>query len=190
MPTCLIIGGSRGLGLALAQSLHGRNYRVYATVRSTPAPGTFPTEVTVIDGIDLNEEDAGKKIVSGLPENVKLDLVIFNAGLIKKETFNKPDFAGQIDMYKTVAIAPLFVAHHLHKMFAEPSKFAIITSEGGSITLRTKEEGGGMFGHHGSKAAANMVGKLLAIEFENEKKAITVAMIHVGCVPCTVTGDS
>ena len=85
MPTCLIIGGSRGLGLALAQSLHGRNYRVYATVRSTSAPGTFPAEVTIIDDIDLNEEDAGKKIVSGLPENVKLDLVIFNAGLIKKE---------------------------------------------------------------------------------------------------------
>jgi len=90
-------------------------------------------------------------------------------------------------MYKTVAIAPLFVAHHLHKLFAEPSKYAIITSEGGSITLRTKEEGGGMFGHHGSKAAANMVGKLLAIEFENEKKAITVAMIHPGFMKTDMT---
>lgn len=60
---------------------------------------------------------------------------------------------------------------------SNPSKFILITTEGGSITLRTKEEGGGMFGHHGSKAAANMVGKLLAIEFYD--KGITVAMIHV-----------
>lgn len=34
-----------------------------------------------------------------------------------------------------------------------------------------------MMGHHGSKAAANMVGKLLANEFYDQ--GITVAMIHV-----------
>lgn len=46
--------------------------------------------------------------------------------------------------------------------------------------MRTKEEGGGMMGHHGSKAAANMVGKLLANEInEFYDQGITVAMINV-----------
>lgn len=84
MPTCLIIGASRGLGLALAKSLHARNYKVYATVRSAAPAGTFPAEVEVFEGIDLNEESAGKKIADGLRGAV-MDLVILNAGLIKKE---------------------------------------------------------------------------------------------------------
>jgi hypothetical protein len=67
--------------------------------------------------------------------------------------------------------------------FAPAAKFIIITTEGGSIALRTVEEGGGLFGHHGSKAAANMVGKLLSIQFFD--KGITVAMLHV----CSISGS-
>lgn len=62
-------------------------------------------------------------------------------------------------------------------MFSSDAKLILITTEGGSITLRTKEEGGGNFGHHGSKAAANMVGKLLAHDLADD--GITVVMIHV-----------
>lgn len=56
----------------------------------------------------------------------------------------------------------------------------LITTEGGSIALRTKEEGGGNFGHHGSKAAENMVGKLLANDLLDS--GVTVFMIHVRVV--------
>jgi hypothetical protein len=57
------------------------------------------------------------------------------------------------------------------------SKFILISTEGGSIQLRTKEEGGGNYAHHGSKAAENMVGKLLSSDFHD--KGVTVVMIHV-----------
>lgn len=101
-------------------------------------------------------------------------------------------------MYKTVAIAPVFIAHHLLAalipclsrnkltsaprrkkagLLLSPSRFILITTEGGSISLRTKEEGGGNYGHHGSKAAANMAGKLLANDLYDQ--GVTVVMIHV-----------
>ena len=60
---------------------------------------------------------------------------------------------------------------------APEAKVVILTSEGGSITLRTEGEGGGMFGHHGSKAAANMVGHLLS--YDLKERGIPIAMIHV-----------
>jgi hypothetical protein len=41
------------------------------------------------------------------------------------------------------------------------AKIVVLTSEAGSVTLRTEGEGGGMYGHHGSKAAGNMIGHLL-----------------------------
>lgn len=72
--------------------------------------------------------------------------------------------------------------------FAPSAKFILITTEGGSIALRTKEEGGGNYGHHGSKAAANMAGKLLSNDFND--KGITVAMIHVCYAVFTSVGNS
>jgi NAD(P)-dependent dehydrogenase (short-subunit alcohol dehydrogenase family) len=189
MPTALVIGASRGLGLELARALHSQKHKVYVTVRSTVKADTFPTGVKVLEGVDISEADSAGQKLTGSESlgGEKLDLVIVNAGLLKKETFDELDYSGQVDMYKTVAIAPVFLAHHLWKanVLSKPSKFILITSEGGSIGLRTKEEGGGMFGHHGSKAAANMVGKLLAIEFQD--KGVTVAMIHPGFMKTDMT---
>jgi hypothetical protein len=57
------------------------------------------------------------------------------------------------------------------------AKIVLLTSEAGSLTLRTEGEGGGMFGHHGSKAAGNMIGHLLG--YELKERGVPIAMIHV-----------
>lgn len=57
------------------------------------------------------------------------------------------------------------------------AKIVILTSEAGSVTLRTEGEGGGMYGHHGSKAAGNMIGHLLG--YDLKERGIPIAMIHV-----------
>ncbi|KAF5376436.1 hypothetical protein D9615_008654 [Tricholomella constricta] len=185
MSTSLVIGASRGLGLELAKALHVDGHTVYATIRSKQTD-SLPDDVLVIPEIDIGEEDAGIKIVQGL-NGTKLDLVIINAGVFKKETLDDPNFADEIEMYKVVSIAPVFLAHHLYKsnVLSSGSKLILITTEGGSISLRTKEEGGGNYGHHGSKAAANMVGKLLANDFYD--KGITVTMIHPGFMRTDMT---
>ncbi|KAF4563760.1 Beta-glucosidase 1B [Pleurotus pulmonarius] len=184
MPTSLVIGASRGLGLELAKLLHAQGHEVFATVRSSTHD--LPSGVSVISGIDIGAEDAGAKIVSGIGQQ-KLDWVIVNAGVFKAETLSEPNYEAEVEMYKVVAIAPVFIAHHLVKadLLAPSAKFILITTEGGSITLRTREEGGGNHGHHGSKAAANMVGKLLAIDLYS--KGVTVAMIHPGFMRTDMT---
>ncbi|KAF9459726.1 hypothetical protein BDZ94DRAFT_1267526 [Collybia nuda] len=185
MVNSLVIGASRGLGLQLSKVLHANGHRVFATIRSSQNHN-MPAGVSTIPGIDIGREDAGARIVQGL-EGEKLDLVIINAGVFKKETLEAPNFEDEMDMYKVVAIAPVFLAHHLWKAnsLSSPSKFVLITTEGGSIGLRTKEEGGGNYGHHGSKAAANMVGKLLANDFYD--KGVTVMMIHPGFMKTDMT---
>uniref|UniRef100_A0A0W0F170 Putative oxidoreductase n=1 Tax=Moniliophthora roreri TaxID=221103 RepID=A0A0W0F170_MONRR len=184
MPTSLVIGASRGLGQELTKYLASKGHTVFATVRSTPSG--LSSGVETIPNVDLTEEDVGSKIVKGL-SGQKLDLVIVNAGVFKKEDFDSPSFADEVEMYKVVAIAPVNIIHHLVKanLLNSPSKVILITSEGGSIGLRTQEEGGGNYGHHGSKAAANMVGKLLAHDLRD--KGITVAMIHPGFMKTDMT---
>ncbi|KAG6860399.1 hypothetical protein C0995_011647 [Termitomyces sp. Mi166 len=184
MPTALVIGASRGFGYELTKVLHADGYRIFGTTRSSD--NQLPPGVERISPIDISQEEAGAKIAVALGET-KLDLVIVNAGIFKKESFAEPNFEDEVEMYKAVAIAPVFLAHELYHtdLLASPSKFILITSEGGSIKLRTKEEGGGNYGHHGSKAAANMVGKLLANDFYD--KGITVTMIHPGFMRTEMT---
>lgn len=84
-PSILIIGASRGLGLALTQYYSSQpNTTIYATVRSPPKAGTFPDGVKVIEGIDVSEEEAGKMIVEGL-KGGKVGVVIVVAGVLKPE---------------------------------------------------------------------------------------------------------
>ncbi|KAI5120440.1 hypothetical protein M0805_009902 [Coniferiporia weirii] len=185
--TALVIGASRGLGLELVRALHARGSSVFATVRSPSAHGdAFPKGVNVIAGVDVATEVAGEKIVNGLGGK-KVDLVVVNAGVFKTETLDRPSYADELEMYKTVAMAPVFLVHHLRRSdsFAPNAKLALITTEGGSIALRTREEGGGNFAHHASKAAANMVGRLLAHDLE--KDGIAVVMIHPGFMRTDMT---
>ncbi|KAJ3762334.1 hypothetical protein EV360DRAFT_79410 [Lentinula raphanica] len=206
MPTALIVGASRGLGLELAKTLYSKNYQVFATTRSPDAHirkelgPNFPQEINIIPTIDLEQENAAKRIVSYLKgdlglgaasgtggETKKLDLVIINAGVFKADTLENPNWEDLLEMHKVVSIAPLMVASELYNasLFATPSKFVLITSEGGSIALRTREEGGGNYGHHSSKAAANMVGKLLSIDLYD--KQVTVGLIHPGFMKTDMT---
>ena len=68
---------------------------------------------------------------------------------------------------------------------ADGSKIGMITSEGGSIGLRTEKEGGGNYGHHMSKCAQNMMGKLMA--FDLKPKGIPVVNIHPGFIKTSMT---
>ena len=80
----LVVGASRGLGLELAKALVSQGHNVFATIRSAKSAPSLPSSVHLIEGVDLSEESAGPTIVRGL-KGQKLDLVIVNAGVFKKE---------------------------------------------------------------------------------------------------------
>jgi NAD(P)-dependent dehydrogenase (short-subunit alcohol dehydrogenase family) len=90
-------------------------------------------------------------------------------------------------MYTTSAIAPVFIVHRLVKaeLLGNGSKVILVTSESGSLTLRHEVEGGGNYGHHASKAAENMVGKLLSLDLKD--KGIIVTMVHPGFMKTEMT---
>lgn len=176
MPTVLVVGATRGLGLELAKQYAERRNTVYGTARSSK-PEDAPSKINWIDGIDVAEEPAGSKLAKAL-EGQKLDTVILAAGYFGFETFDELDFEKELLMYKTSAIGPVFVVQKLHKagLLSKGSKVIIISSESGSITLRHESEGGGNYGHHASKAASNMVGKLLSLDLKEH--GVAVGLVH------------
>jgi short-subunit dehydrogenase len=179
MPSILIIGASRGLGAELVKKYASSNHNtVFATSRSGKSePPDAGSNVTWIPGIDVAEESAGSKLAAACKSPI--DIVIITAGYFGKESFDEPNWEKEVKMYTTSSIGPVFIVHHLVKsgVIPEGAKIMLISSEGGSITLRHESEGGGNYGHHASKAALNMVGKLLSLDLKD--KGISVGILHV-----------
>lgn len=90
-------------------------------------------------------------------------------------------------MYTTSSIAPVFIVHQLVQkgLLRNDSKVILVSSESGSIGLRHPKEGGGNYAHHASKAALNMVGKLLSLDLKEQ--GVVVSIVHPGFMRTEMT---
>jgi NAD(P)-dependent dehydrogenase (short-subunit alcohol dehydrogenase family) len=188
---CLVIGGNRGLGLEICKCLIQGGVITYATTRNRnqqmDAMEFNGNQLHVIDNIDMEDEQAGKKIIAALPQDLRIDYLCLVAGYFTTETFDILNFSEERKMMEICAFAPLRIIQSLVKgnVLVAGSKIGMITSEGGSIGLRTPAEGGGNYGHHMSKCAQNMMGKILAIDIK--PLGIALVMIHPGFLKTEMT---
>ncbi|OJJ44410.1 hypothetical protein ASPZODRAFT_135233 [Penicilliopsis zonata CBS 506.65] len=185
----LVLGATRGLGASLLQLYASKpSTTVFGTTRSSTPP-EIPSQPNIawLTGIDVAKQDAGQEIVLQLPSSTRVSTAIISAGYFGFETFDEPDWEKEVKMYTTSAIGPVFIVHHLVKagILGERSKVILVSSESGSITLRHEKEGGGNFGHHASKAALNMVGKLLSLDLKD--RGIAVGLVHPGFMRTEMT---
>ncbi|KAL4998292.1 hypothetical protein BDV10DRAFT_167231 [Aspergillus recurvatus] len=185
----LIVGATRGLGASL-RNLYATesSTQVFATTRSDKAPvSNSQSNVYWLRGVDLARPDVGERLTSQLPSSTKLAAVIVTAGYFCLETFDTSDWEKQVQMYTISAIAPVFVVQRIFKsgFLDVRSKVILVSSESGSITLRHEKEGGGNYGHHGSKAALNMAGKLLSLDLKSS--GIAVGLVHPGFMRTEMT---
>lgn len=158
--TALVIGASRGLGLALVEQLLGRSWHVIATVRGPSdeltALGERHGSDLEIEQVDINEE-AGVRALHERLNNRNLDLLFVNAGIARAieespATASESDF---LDMMLTNAFSPVRAIEILRDLVPNGGTIAIMTSGLGSITNAT----GGWQLYSSSKAALNMLMK-------------------------------
>ncbi|KAJ3093030.1 hypothetical protein HK102_012239 [Quaeritorhiza haematococci] len=182
----LIVGANRGLGLELTNALVQRGLTVYATCRNSNDALQAAKPAKIVTGIDLEADDCGEKLVKELG-SVTFDTVFVVAGYFTTETFEQLNWNENRKMIDICALGPLKIVNPLvlANKLKEGSKVAIITSEAGSIALRVEQEGGGNYGHHMSKAAANMMGRLLA--WDLKPRGISVVMMHPGFMRTEMT---
>ncbi len=81
----------------------------------------------------------------------------------------------------------MFVVQRLARagLLAAGTKVVLVSSESGSVALRHASEGGGNYAHHASKAALNMVGRLLSLDLE--EKGVVVSIVHPGFMRTNMT---
>jgi NAD(P)-dependent dehydrogenase (short-subunit alcohol dehydrogenase family) len=194
-PRVAVVGASRGLGLAVVTHVleNAADSEVLATYRSSPG-GLEDVDgkrkrLHLVGDVDVSMDTAGDDVVAAAKKAGWSDIssLIFVAGILAEDTLDEPKPQMALKMYDVCALGPLRVVSGLVSsgMLREGGKVGLVTSEGGSIGMRGPREGGANYGHHASKAAENMVGRLLALDLE--EKGVAVVNIHPGFMKSEMT---
>lgn len=180
MPTSLVTGANRGIGLELTRQLAARGDDVIAACRSSNEE-LDALGVRVETGFDVTDDASVRAFAEGLGDT-KIDLLINNAGLLRVESLEALDAQSLREQYEVNAIGPLRVTSALLPRLGPGSKIALITSRMGSIA---DNGSGGAYGYRMSKAALNMAGVSLARDLQ--KREIAVGILHPGMVATDMT---
>lgn len=176
-----VTGANRGIGLALAQELTAIGAHVVAICRSNSQEliDLNPAELHL--KVDVTSDEDCSRVAALI--KAPIDVLINNAGYFygPEETLDKLAFDEELKMIDICAVGPLRISAAMvnAKKMAAGSKIVMITSQGGSISWRTVQNPTGHdYGHHMSKAAANMMSVLLSQELKGS--GIPVGILHPG----------
>lgn len=188
MPTVLITGANRGLGLEFAKQYAAAGWKVYACCREPQAA----TALQDLTGVTLHALDvADFRQIDRLAEelsNQAIDLLLNNAGIYPDRDsrgFGDANVAAWELAFRVNAMAPLRMAEAFieHVARGQEKTIAFVTSKMGSMDDNTS---GGVYLYRSSKAALNAVAKSLAIDLA--PRGIRVALLHPGWVRTDMGG--
>jgi len=183
MPSVVVIGASRGIGLELAGQYAADGWQVHATVRTE----ADRDRLSAIDGVeagiaDVLDEASLRGFAAALPGTV--DLLVLNAGVGSREAkLADVDAAAWTRVMTVNALGPLLAARAFCDKIVQGGRIAALSSTMGSIG----ENGGGAWSYRMSKAALNMGLSCLAIELK--PRGIAVAALHPGWVRTDMGGE-
>ena len=183
MAQILITGSNQGIGLELVKQYKNRGDEVFAACRGA-SDELHKSGAEIIENVDVTDDDSVAQMVAGIGGR-KIDVLINNAGILTRETFDDLDFERMRAQYEVNTLGPLRVTKALSDNLIDGGKVGIVTSRVGSM----EDNGsGGNYGYRMSKAAANMVGVNLSHDFRSRE--IAVALLHPGYVRTNMTGGN
>ena len=183
MALYVITGANRGIGLAWCHHVTARGDEVIAVCRQASVALTA-LNIDVVDGVDMLQPSSIHRIVAALGQR-KVDVLINNAGVWGDGVLGDIDYAEMTICFEVNTLGPLRVTEALLPHLQAGGKIGVVTSLMGSIEDNTS---GGRYAYRASKAAANAMGKSLAVDLAS--KGIAVAILHPGYVATDMTNHA
>jgi NAD(P)-dependent dehydrogenase (short-subunit alcohol dehydrogenase family) len=193
MPSALITGANRGLGLEFARQYLANGWQVYAACRDPESASELRRladgsgQKLVIIGLDVTDPLSIKAAAAELAGRA-IDVLLNNAGVggVRGQTIGNIDYKAWAKVLDVNTLGPMRVAEAFVDNVARSERKLIvtITSGMGSIADNTS---GGAFAYRSSKAAVNMVVRSLAIDLA--PRGITCVVINPGWVQTDLGGS-
>ncbi|MCT7952719.1 SDR family oxidoreductase [Ancylothrix sp. C2] len=180
MATYLVTGANRGIGYEYCRQLQAKGDRVIAVCRNA-SKELKQLGVQIEEGFDITSDASVASLRSRLSE-IALDVLINNAGILKRVTLEDLDFDSIREQFEVNALGALRVTNALLPNLHAGSKVVLMTSRMGSIGDNTS---GSSYGYRMSKVALSMAGKSLSIDLK--PRGIAVAILHPGLVQTRMT---
>ncbi len=185
MPTVLITGANRGIGLALATAYRRRGDAVMATVRRPEVGGALTALGVAVHTLNVTDDKAADALAATLA-GTRIDVVIANAAVLN--SYGGIDDKGHdakawAEVLMTNVAGVFFTARAFRPHLAKSKgKLALISSSMAS----SQRARGGAYPYRCSKAAVSNLAANLALDLKLE--GITVAALDPGWVKTDMGG--
>ena len=194
MPSALITGANRGLGLEFARQYLADGWQVYAACRDPASAselrrladeGHAKLRILAMDVTDLASIDAAATELDGQA----IDLLLNNAGIIgpRGQTIGNIDYDAWKEVLDVNTLGPMRVSEAFVEHVARSDRKLIVTLTSGMGSIADNTSGGSIL-YRSSKAAVNMVMRSLAIDLA--PRGITCIVINPGWVRTDMGGAS
>ena len=190
MPTVLITGANRGLGLEFARQYAADGWRVMACARAIDAPALRELVAAApqasAHALDVTDYAAIDRLAAELSA-MPIDVLLNVAGVMGSRRFGETDYAEWAHVLTVNVLAPMKMAEAFVQNVAssEQKKIVTLSSRMGSIGDNTS---GGYYAYRSSKAAANAVMKSMSLDLAG--RGIIAVPIHPGWVRTDMGGAS
>jgi NAD(P)-dependent dehydrogenase (short-subunit alcohol dehydrogenase family) len=173
--TALIIGASRGLGLAMAKEYLTRGWNVVATVRkkngtALPDLAQSSSGQLEVETVDITEIDQISQL-KGRLRGRKFDLLFVNAGVAneRSETIGEVATEEFNRVMVTNALSPMRMVETFETNVAANGTIGVMSSGLASVA---NNEGGGFEVYRASKAALNTLMRSFAARHSGEGRSL------------------
>ena len=188
MPTVLITGANRGIGLEFARQYAAEGWRVMATSRDLDKAAALEALRPRVAVYRLDVADLAATAALGRTLAAEtIDVVIANAGISVARDMTAQTVAAGVEAWerslRVNTVAPLALAGAFHAQVArsEQRKMIAITSRLGSMGANSD---GGLYAYRSSKAALNAVWRSFALSHPD----VIATLLHPGWVRTDLGG--
>ncbi len=193
MPTTLITGANRGIGLELTRQFGEAGWRVIACCRNPEQAHDLKALTTKLPSVqafrlDVSDPDQISGLSASL-ENEAIDILLNNAGVYgaKASSFGSVTMEEWLPVLEVNTIAPLLMAQCFVDQVSRSDLKTVATLSSKVGSIEDNRSGSG-YAYRSSKTAVNQVMKSLSIDLAS--RGIKAVALHPGWVKTDMGGPN